>query len=440
MTNKEIIKHSAAVQISNYTTLLQRRTWNVLLGNAYWDLPTKDRYSIAVRDLMGLLDLEESHNDKHIKDLCLGLINIVVQWNILKKDNKIEWGASGLLASAKIENGVLTYSYSSELRERLYSPEMYARINLKLQNKFNSKYSLAIYELCIDYFMEKIRRGETPWININVFRFMMGLSNETYSRFKDFSLRIIKPSIKEINEKSDLDVEVEFKREKRKIVALKFVIKPKGNREHILLGLSTHQPSSSDSKADGEDLSRRLVTYFCLSEAQAKEILDRFDLKDIETKLARIEEDYRNGKIRNIGSYTYKALMEVFIYEPTPFEAEKAQQMEEQKRVEEQRLLIEELQNEFWVAREKEGERIANRLTEEEIEENIGLFEAEVIGKQKGLRKLYKERGGLQSKLFLAQFHDFLALRYLPPHLVDLVAYAKSKGIDLDPKQLKAMQ
>ena len=31
----EVIKHSAAIQIQNNITLLQRRAWNVLLANAY---------------------------------------------------------------------------------------------------------------------------------------------------------------------------------------------------------------------------------------------------------------------------------------------------------------------------------------------------------------------------------------------------------------------
>jgi hypothetical protein len=33
-SRKEVIKHSAAVQIQNNITLLQRRAWNVLLANA----------------------------------------------------------------------------------------------------------------------------------------------------------------------------------------------------------------------------------------------------------------------------------------------------------------------------------------------------------------------------------------------------------------------
>ena len=37
----EVIKHSAAIQIQNNITLLQRRAWNVLLANAYDELPSR---------------------------------------------------------------------------------------------------------------------------------------------------------------------------------------------------------------------------------------------------------------------------------------------------------------------------------------------------------------------------------------------------------------
>ena len=49
---KEVIKHSAAVQIQNNITLLQRRAWNVLLANAYDELPTEEEHRIAIRDLV----------------------------------------------------------------------------------------------------------------------------------------------------------------------------------------------------------------------------------------------------------------------------------------------------------------------------------------------------------------------------------------------------
>jgi hypothetical protein len=44
----EVIKASGAIQIENNITLLQRRAWNLLLANAYDELPTQEKHQIGV--------------------------------------------------------------------------------------------------------------------------------------------------------------------------------------------------------------------------------------------------------------------------------------------------------------------------------------------------------------------------------------------------------
>ena len=85
-----------------------------------------------------------------------------------------EWGVSGLLAGATIENGLCVYAYSPMLRERLHNPNMYAKIRIKLQNQFESKYALALCELCLDYLDVSRGEGETPWIEIETIRELTG--------------------------------------------------------------------------------------------------------------------------------------------------------------------------------------------------------------------------------------------------------------------------
>src|SRR5919197_4177044 len=96
---KEVIKHSAAIQIQNNITLLQRRAWNVLLTNAYDELPTAEEHRIDVQDLMQALEFY-SKNDKYLKEALRALVTCSVEWNLLNKDGKIQWGVSALLASA----------------------------------------------------------------------------------------------------------------------------------------------------------------------------------------------------------------------------------------------------------------------------------------------------------------------------------------------------
>jgi hypothetical protein len=220
---KEVIKHSAAIQVENRIGLLERRAWNWLLANAYDELPTAETHSIAVADLMRVLEYG-SRNQAHLRDTLKALTSSVLEWNIIRKDKEI-WGATALLAEVEIEDGICTYAFGPTLRKRLYNPTMYARISLSLQNAFHSKHTLALYELCVDYLQENTRHGETPFIPIPDFRKLMGIPEGMYPEFKKLSKWVIKDPIAEINKVPDLTVTAEYKKEGKAVMAVKFRIR-----------------------------------------------------------------------------------------------------------------------------------------------------------------------------------------------------------------------
>src|SRR2546428_3376193 len=92
---QEVVKHSAAIQIHNNITLLQRRAWNVLLANAYDELPTEEEHHVRVQNLTKALEFY-SKNDDYLKEALKALVTCSVEWNILNKDRKAEWGVSAL--------------------------------------------------------------------------------------------------------------------------------------------------------------------------------------------------------------------------------------------------------------------------------------------------------------------------------------------------------
>ena len=223
--NSSIIKHSAAIHIQNNITLLQRKVWNVLLFHAYDDLPLQELYHIPVKDLKKLLSYN-SNDDEYLKQIIRALVNCLVEWNILDKDGKQEWGVAGLLAQVKIKQGMCSYAYAPEMRTRLHNPSMYARISLSLQNVFDGKYGQTLWELCVDYLGHEREYGETPFIPIEQFHKLMGVENSQYVRqFKILNRDVLKPAVAEINKVSDLRVSVEQQRKGRKVVALKFKIR-----------------------------------------------------------------------------------------------------------------------------------------------------------------------------------------------------------------------
>lgn len=219
----EFIKASPAIQIQSKITHLQRRVWNVLLANAYDELPNQDIHRVSVAELAKSLGFN-SHNEDYLKETLEALVDCIVKWNVLGKDKKERWGVAALLGSAEIENGICTYSFAAHLRYKLYNPRIYTKLNLRLQNRFTSRYALILWEICFDYFDTARNHGETPFIPLDTFKELMGIALDDYPTFKTLNQRVIKPAIKEINELTNFFVEVERKRVGRKIGELKFKI------------------------------------------------------------------------------------------------------------------------------------------------------------------------------------------------------------------------
>ena len=219
----EVIKASPAIQIQSKISLLQRRAWNVLLANAYNELADKDIHSVSMVELAAKLGFGDG-NQEYLKEVLRSLRSCEVEWNLLNKDNKEVWGVASLLASAEIENGICTYGFAPHLRRQLYNPRIYAKLNLRLQNQFTSRYALILWEVCFDYFDTDRDQGETPFIPLETYRELMGLQTDDYTTFKSLNQWVIKPAIKEINDLTNYHVEVEQKRIGRRIGELKFRI------------------------------------------------------------------------------------------------------------------------------------------------------------------------------------------------------------------------
>jgi hypothetical protein len=222
-TKQEVIKHSAAIQIQNSITLLQRRAWNVLLAHAYDELEREEEHQMRVQHLMQMLEFH-SKNEDYLREALEALVRCTVRWNVLSKDGE-EWGVTTLLAQAKVKQGICTYAYSPEMRRRLHNPRMYARLSLSMQNKFESKHAQALWELSADYLGAERDYGETPFIAVETFRTLMGIPEGMYPDFMRLNDKVIKPAVTDINRISDFRLLVDYQRQGRKVTALKFKIR-----------------------------------------------------------------------------------------------------------------------------------------------------------------------------------------------------------------------
>ncbi|CDH45922.1 replication initiation protein [Candidatus Contendibacter odensensis] len=311
LADQNLKKHIAAIHINNRLTLTQRKASNVLLHNAYEDLLTARVHRIRVKDLAEAIGFN-THNLDPLKEALKTLARTVLEWNILDEDGaQEEWGATTLLAQAVIKNGYCVYAYSPELCEKLYRPEIYALLNLSIQRKFSSGYALALYENCLRY----RRVGTTGWIGLDNLKRLLGISETDgyYQDFRKFNDKIIKPAVRQVNETSDLILDVDYQRDHRKIAAVRFRV---GDNPQMLLfaqrqaamAMVGETPPASDNTEERHGRLCEKLAAFGLSVRQIRRVLVMHDPDYLEDNIAVVERDLVAGKVQNLPAYLLVAL------------------------------------------------------------------------------------------------------------------------------------
>lgn len=297
MTDLEVKKHRNAIQISNKISFLQRKISNALLYHAYDSLLTQKTHVLDLNVLAEWVGFD-SKNEEYLKNALRGLVTTPVEWSLLDKEGQAEWGVSGIIAGVTIKNRKVYYSYSDQLTALLYNPDIFARIDVRIQQLFNSEYALALWENCLPY----VEVGYTEWYDLETFRRLMGADGrEAYNEFKILNREVIKPAIASINASSNISLEVELEKEKKRVIRLRFKV---ASNKQGLLAL----PAAGHSY--NAELLDRLVNDFCLAEMKAKEILDKYPenyiIENLKIVEARMKAD--DNDIENIAGYTISAL------------------------------------------------------------------------------------------------------------------------------------
>jgi hypothetical protein len=276
-------------------------------------------YEIQIIDLRREIEYN-SKNIEHLKSAIKSLAGTVVEYNIFDKDRGNEWGVFALLSQVKIKDNKVLYWYPPDIRELLMSPNVYAKLDLTVQNKFSSKHSIALWEYLTDVLGSKRAEAEIL-LAIADFRKLMSLESREYTEFCDLSKRVIKPAINEINAHSKISVTLDIKRKGRAVNALLFGV----TRLSMELGASERQSveqlensnqevkiecksQGSRKREDRESLFKRLTQSFGLKPIIATKVLSEYSLDYVSENLDVVESIVNKGTVRNVAAYTIGAL------------------------------------------------------------------------------------------------------------------------------------
>lgn len=187
-------------------------------------------YTCKITDLAEFLDIPRNNLYRDIQDICESAMKSVVY--IGTGNPKHAWKMFHWVSTAEYDgNGTLTLRLSDEIKPYVLELEKwFTQYQLKNILEFKSYYSIRLYEIlkCED----GKYRNERDCIefSINELKQFFDCENK-YSAFKDFRKNVLEVAIKEINEKSDIHVDISYKKSSRAVTSAIFEI----NFNHAVL-------------------------------------------------------------------------------------------------------------------------------------------------------------------------------------------------------------
>lgn len=125
---------------------------------------------------------------------------------------------------------------------------------LKQVSQLTSKYAIRLYELLIAW--REI--GKVPKIELSEFREKLGIAADEYKAMNHFKSRVLEPSIKQINEHTDITVSYEQHKTGRTITGFSFRFKQKQTPKITKLIDATRDPNTPDFFVKLTDAQRHL--------------------------------------------------------------------------------------------------------------------------------------------------------------------------------------
>lgn len=305
MDNK--LKPRDSVFQSNYITQsylpftkLESDIFTIILGSLK---PETNEYTFNIKSLLDYLNIDH----KNYKTLIEGLNNLYEKSIIIKHRKNVSKGENPRVYTEKVRllsrikylnpseqihiNDDITLNISTEIQPHLF--------NLK---SFFTSYETKSFISLSSIYSKRLYTQFSMWKSTGKILLSKDQIQELLgTNYKDFSVlnsKIIKPSIKEIEEKTNVSkIKIKPLKKGKKIVSYYFLFDYHLQQLEIPL-LSNQTTTENLNQLD------RLQNQFGLSLNQSRVIIENVPVKDINKILYQIKTQDLDNKIKNIGGYT----------------------------------------------------------------------------------------------------------------------------------------
>ena len=183
--------------------------------------------TLSVDEMAELFNIQR--NDKYelyriLSKECKKLLTATIEYNASIEKGKREWVGKTIFSTMKYNEGkgTVKMKFNEDMKEFLLDVrETYTKFKLGYVINFKNQYSFRIYELLKSY--ERI--GERT-ILVDELRTYLNLEDNQFERYTQLKNRVLLKCIKEINDYSDIKVELtKEEKQNKKVVGLIFEIR-----------------------------------------------------------------------------------------------------------------------------------------------------------------------------------------------------------------------
>lgn len=219
-----------------------------------------------VKELAELLDCTPEFLYKELPKLSKKIIGRVVE---VYNEEKGELEQFNIIhyAKYKTKQGIIELEINPRATKYLLQLKtLFSSFELNNALHLSSKYSIRLYQIT----KASSFKG-TEYISLDDFKSMLKLTQKSYDRFNNISGKILNPSIKEINEHTDLNLDYETVLAGRKAIGIKFKIKQKDKQKVVV---RTKPQKQLPQKTRFQNFKEREYDYDYLEKVLTGEIED----------------------------------------------------------------------------------------------------------------------------------------------------------------------
>ena len=318
MANNLVVKDNSLINASYNLDLIEQRLILLAIIQARKSkipLTKRDKIVVTASEYADEFKVSQSGSlYQNLKNACDALFERQFSYKETLENGEVKFSKSRWVSKVSYipETATIELFFTSDVLDLITMLEKhFTSYELEQVADLNSKYSVRLYEIIIAWRFQ----GKTPMLPIDEIRYRLGVQENEYQLMGDFKKRVLELAIKEINEKTDIQVAYEQHKRGRKIVGFTFTFKVKNTQKAPSAKKETAAILAAVEQVEPFEVNpifQKIAAY--VTPAEQKAYLETYSGEQIAAIIERADEyaaDLRaKGKKPRMGAVYAKAFAE----------------------------------------------------------------------------------------------------------------------------------